>query len=173
MTPTTRSSTPPDALLQAINGMQDSLKTITSELKLLKNDLNDVQQVVLTLKTDLNDVQAVIKPFPKTIDDLDIKLNHVHEEATTNLDVLRLQTADLAVELDRLQSLTNDAESPNATRLTETDVKNITNKTIDKKLQTLPSLIKQELENNPVIKNLPTSSTTQLHQQYLQLLARQ
>jgi len=169
MTPTTRSSTPPDALLQAINGMQDSLKTITSELKLLKNDLNDVQQVVLTLKTDLNDVQAVIKPFPKTIDDLDIKLNHVHEEATTNLDVLRLQTADLAVELDRLQSLTNDAESPNTTTLTETDIKNITNKTIDRKLQTLPSLIKQELDNNPVIQNLSTSSTTQLHQALLDL----
>jgi hypothetical protein len=50
--------------------------------------------------------------------------------------------------------------------LLDIEVKNITNTTIDKKLQPLPSLIKHEIDNSPLIKNL-ASSTTQLHQAIL------
>jgi hypothetical protein len=127
-------------------------------LKFLKTDLNEVQQVVLTLKTDLDDVQSTIKHFPKTLADLDAKVNNATKETTTRIDVLSLQTADLAVELDRLQSLTNDAASNNEMMLTDADIKHIINLSVDKKLQTLPSIIKHELDNSPVIKNLHTSS---------------
>jgi hypothetical protein len=53
--------------------------------------------------------------------------------------------------------------------LIDADIKHIINLRIDKKLQTLPSIIKQEVDNSPVIKNLPTSSTAHLHQVLLDL----
>jgi len=169
MTPLTRSSATPDALLQAISGIQESLLNITSELKSLKTDLNAVQQVILTLKTDLNDVQSSIAPFPMTIATLENKMNNVTEESTTRIDVLSLKTADLALKLNKLQSLTNDAKTNPDTTLTDADIKQIITFNIDKKLQTLPSIIKQEIDNSPIIKNLPTSSTAQLHQALLDL----
>ena len=81
-------------------------------MKSLKTDPNAVQQVVLTLKTDLDDVQSSIAPFPTTLANLDTKINNATEESTTRIEVLSLHTADLAVKLDKLQSLTNGA-APN------------------------------------------------------------
>jgi prefoldin subunit 5 len=167
MTPLTRSSATPDALLQAISGIQESLLNITSELKSLKTDLNAVQQVILTLKTDLDNVQSSIAPFPTTLATLENKMNNVTEESTTRID--SLLTADLALELDKLHSLTNDAKTNPDMTLTDADIKQIITFNIDKKLQTLPSIIKQEIDNSPIIKNLPTSSTAQLHQALLDL----
>jgi septal ring factor EnvC (AmiA/AmiB activator) len=74
-----------------MSNIRDSLKTITSELKILKTDLNDVQQVILTLKTDLHDVQTTIKPFPKTIHHIEQKLTQVHEESNSRIDILNKQ----------------------------------------------------------------------------------
>jgi len=138
-------------------------------LKSLKTDPNAVQQVVLTLKTDLDDVLSLIAPFPTTLANLDTKIHNATEESTTRIDVLSLQTADLAVDLDKLQSLTNDAAPNHDMTLTDADIKHIINLSIDKKLQTLPSIIKLEIDNSPVIKNLPTSSTAHLHQALLDL----
>jgi chromosome segregation ATPase len=161
MTPSTRSTTTSDTLLQAINNIQDSLQTITSELKTLKTDLSDVQQVVPTLKANLDDVQTVVKRFPKTVNDFDKKIDRAHKDYTNRINILSLQTADLAVELDRLQLLINNMQDNTNTTTKELDINNIIKLTIDKKL---PSLIKNEIDNCPTIQHLQSSSTTQLHQ---------
>ncbi|MFN9980036.1 MAG: hypothetical protein ACK53Y_08995, partial [bacterium] len=84
-TPLTRSSDTPDALLQAISGIQEIFLNITSELKSIKTNLNAVQQVILTLKSDLDDVQSSITPFPMTLATLENKINNVTEESTTRI----------------------------------------------------------------------------------------
>jgi predicted nucleic acid-binding Zn-ribbon protein len=164
MTPSTRSTTTSDTLLQAINNIQDSLQTITSELKTLKTDLNDVQQVVLTLKTDLDDVQTIIKPFPKTVHENNKKVDSAHDDSTNRINILSLQTADLAVELDRLQLLVKDIQDNTNTTSNEFDVDKIVKLTIDQKLLNLPSILRNEIDNCPTIQHLQSSSTTQLHQ---------
>jgi hypothetical protein len=150
MPATTRSTPPPDPILQTIN---DRLLMITQDITNLRQDVTDLKNHVTTFQQD----------FPHKIETLDTRITVIEQDMSHRIDTLTLKTADVAVELsefqqsfqDRLDSIIDDPMTFTPTIISSVDT------ILTTKLQELPQLIQHELLNSPTIRQLqsqPSSS---------------
>ncbi len=149
MPATTRSTPPPDPILQTIN---DRLLMITQDITTLRQDVTDLKTHVTTFQQD----------YPHKIEALDMRIAVIEQDMSHRMDALTLKTADVAVELsefqhsiqDQLNSIINDPLTCTPTIISSVDT------IITTKLQDLPQLIQHELLTSPTIHQLQSQTTS-------------
>jgi len=156
MTPTTRSSSNHETLLQAnetllhaLTQLQETIKNMNDELMIVKNAVQELRQNTLVLNEKTNDID-------KKIDSLDLT-------NTERMDNLCLQTGDIAVELEQLQqktqAMTTDLDNIQSVNTPSQTLINSINSVIDTKFQNIPSIVKHEIQTSSIIQNLQTHQT--------------